>query len=94
MSRGGIAWMLELREFVIAGAAATVAAKVAVGPWGSVIVRQIDTTVVPWVAISVKASGRLDGDERSFRDVARAVLEERATGRVRAILATVEERRD
>jgi hypothetical protein len=49
--------MLELRRFVIAAAATTVVAKVAVGPWSSVIVRQVDTTVVPWVAISIETSG-------------------------------------
>lgn len=57
--------MLDLREFVIAAAAAAaVRAEVAGRPWRTVIVRQVDSAVVPRVAVSIEASSRLDGDER------------------------------
>jgi hypothetical protein len=48
--------MLDLRKFVITATATAVAGEVTVGPWSSVIIRQVDTTVVPWVAISIEAS--------------------------------------
>jgi hypothetical protein len=47
--------MLELGGFVIAAAPAAIA-KVAGRPWSGIIVRQVDTTVIPWVAVRVEAS--------------------------------------
>jgi hypothetical protein len=52
---GCIAWMLELRGFVIIAAPAAIP-KVAGGPWCGIVVRQVDTTVVPWVAVRIEAS--------------------------------------
>jgi len=72
---GCIAGMLKLRVFVI-GAAATAVAKVAGRPWSGIVIRQVDATVVPWVTVSVEASGRLDRDQRRLGHVARAILEE------------------
>jgi len=76
VSWSGIAWMLDLGELVIAGTAAAVRTKVTRRPWSSVIIRQVDTTVVPWIAVSIEASCGLDGDEGGFRNVAGAILEE------------------
>lgn len=73
---------------------ATAVAERLIGPWGSVVVRQIDTTVIPWVAVGVEASGGFDRDQRRLGYVAGAVLEEGAAGRMRAILASFQERRD
>jgi hypothetical protein len=70
-----IAWMLELRGHVVVAATAAIP-KVAGGPWSGVIVRQVDTTVVPWIAVCIEASGRLDGDQRGFRYIAGTILEE------------------
>lgn len=75
---------------MIAATAAAVRTEVTSRPWSSVIVSQVDTTVVPWVAVSVEASCGLDGNEGGFGDVAGAVLEERP-GRLRAVLAAIEE---
>ncbi len=82
--------MLELRRFVISAAPTTIA-KVAGGPWSSIVLRQVYTTVIPWVAVCVETSGRLDGDQGGFGDIARAILEERASWRMRAVLTTVQE---
>lgn len=56
-------------------AAATAIAKVAGGPRSGIIVRQVDTTIVPWVAVRVEASCRFDRDQRRFRYVAGTILE-------------------
>lgn len=85
--------MLNLREFVIAATSATsaaVRAKLTSRPRCIVIIREIDATVVPWVAIRVEASCRFDGNQRSLRDVGGAILEERAR-RLGAVLAAIEE---
>jgi len=80
--------------FVTAPATVAVAMTIAITemsswPWRVVIVRQVDTTIVPWVAIRIEASRGFDGDQGRFRYVARTVLEEGAGRRLRAVLATV-----
>ena len=75
------------RLVIIAAAAAVT--EMTVRPWSSVVVRQVNTTVVPWVAVCIEASCRFDGDQRRLGDVAGAVLEERASRGMRAILATI-----
>jgi len=60
---GCIARMRYLVEgdFVIAAAAAPVA-KMTTRPRIAVVFGKVDTAVVPWIAISIKAASRLNGD--------------------------------
>jgi len=93
VSWGSITWMLDLRKFVVVANATAIRTEVTRGPWSSVIVRQVDTTVVPWIAVSIEAPCRLNGDERGFGDVVGTVFEERAR-RLRAVLAAIKKGRD
>ena len=56
-----------------------------------VIVREVDATVVPWVAVS--AALGFETGERSLGSIARGMLEKRA-GRVGAIPTGIEQRRE
>ena len=77
--------------FVAAIAAVTGTSKVVTSrPDSAFIVSQIDAAVVPWVTVSIEASGRFDGDQGRFRNVVRSILEE-STWRLRTVLATVQE---
>jgi len=62
---GRIARMRYLieRDFVITAAAAPVA-KVTIWPRIAVVFGKVDAAVVPWVAISIKATSRLYGNQR------------------------------
>ncbi len=72
-------------------AATATGTKVASWPWSGIIVRQVDTTIIPWVAVSIEASGGFDGYQGRLGDVARSVFEERCSRGLRAVLASVKE---
>lgn len=56
-------------------------------PW-VIIVREVDSAIVPRVSVSVEAASRLNRDEGRLGDVART-LEKVVAGRVRAVLSAI-----
>jgi len=89
MSWGRITWMLYLSRWLEIVTAATAISKMASRPWGGVVVRQVDTAIVPWIAVCVEASRGFDGDQRSLGHIARTIFEERTRRRLRTVLATI-----
>jgi hypothetical protein len=51
------------RNFVIAAAAAPIG-EMTTGPRTVVVIRKVDAAIVPWIAISIKATSRLNGNQR------------------------------
>ena len=72
--RRHITRMWQLGELVVNAETASVSKMV--GPWGGGFVFwQVHAAVVPWIAVSIEAPGRLNRDQRGLGHVARAVLE-------------------
>jgi hypothetical protein len=67
--------LMKLRRLVVSANTTAISAELPGWPWSGIVICQIDATVVPWIAVGVEASGRLDGNQRGLGDIARAQLE-------------------